>query len=258
MRRFPRIRVQYLAAAALAVGIGGGIYALRGSQANAPAPATAPLVASPRQASTVATASTVVQASSMPWGSRKSTVPRKSTAPPTRPKHESVPSALALLARARLAYAHVPAVVVAGTLVRARLRLTFILHDDRIVADGWLGTGANGEIIGAVTPARSPTFARELGTRCWRPLAKSNVLSSTDIGAKFPPALPGPFGPPVRSRGGWVITGEDSNGALTVLDIDAKTFKLRSLTSSQSGLSFTGSVDALSSVPALPVPEPRC
>ena len=169
-----------------------------------------------------------------------------------------MPSVSALLARARSAYAHVPAVVVTGTLVKARLRLTFILHDDRIVADGWLGTGANGEIIGAVTPAGSPTFARELGTRCWRPLAKSNVLSSTDLGTAFPPALSGPFGPPVRSRGGWAITGEDSNGVVAVFVIDAKTFLLRSLTSTESGFRFTGSVDALSSVPALPVPEPRC
>jgi len=64
-----------------------------------------------------------------------------------------------------------------------------------IVAEAWLGTGANGEVIGAVAPAGSPTYARELGTTCWRPLPASNVLSMTGREAEFPPATslaPGP------------------------------------------------------------------
>ena len=252
--------MQYLVAVAIAIGIGAGIYALRGSQSSAPALATTPVLTSvpARPAAPV-----VAPVPPEPTVRPESTAPRVSKRRPTSAPHPAiaqrtvVPSAVALLARVRSAYVHVPAVVVTGTLVKARLRLTFILHNGRIVADGWLGTGANGEVIGAVTPAGSPTLARELGTRCWRPLAASNVLSSTDIGAAFPPAL-STFGTPARSRGGWAVSGEDSNGALTGFVIDPKTFKLRSMTSSQGGLGFTGTVDALGSVPALPVPEPRC
>jgi hypothetical protein len=257
MRRFARVRVQYLAAVGLAVGIGGGIYALRSSQANAPTRATAPVLTSvpPRPAAPVVASVAPpppVRPGPAPAAKR---VSRAARATPTR---EPVPSTAALLARARLAYANARGVVVAGTLARARLSLTFILDDDRIVADGWLGTGANGEVIGAVTPPGSPTLARELGTECWRPLAASNVLSSTDIGEKFPPLLSRTFGTPVRSRGGWSISREDSNGAFATFVIDAKTFQLRSLTSTDNGLTFSGNVAALSSAPALPVPEPRC
>jgi len=46
MRRLGRIRVQYVAAVALAIAIGGGIYALRSSQSNAPASATVPALSS--------------------------------------------------------------------------------------------------------------------------------------------------------------------------------------------------------------------
>ena len=260
MRRLGRIRVQYLVAVALAIGIGAGIYALRGSQSSAPALATTPVLTSVPARPAAPVVAPVPAESTAP---ATSTAPRVSKRRPTSAPHPAiaqrtvVPSAVALLARVRSAYVHVPAVVVTGTLVKARLRLVFILHNGRIVADGWLGTGANGEVIGAVTPAGSPTLARELGTRCWRPLAASNVLSSTDIGAAFPPAL-STFGTPARSRGGWAVSGEDSNGALTGFVIDPKTFKLRSMTSSQGGLGFTGTVDALGSVPALPVPEPRC
>ncbi len=58
--------------------------------------------------------------------------------------------------------------------------------------------------------------------------------------------------------GGWVISDEDPNGAHYAYVIDATTYQLQSMTSGYGGLSFTGTVDALSSTPVLPVPEPRC
>lgn len=252
MRRFARIRVQYLAAVALAVAIGGGIYALRGSQTKASVPATSPVLSALPRTSPAPTVASVPGTPTAPPVTR----PPRARRQPTHPRNP-VPSAAALLARVRSAYVHVPGVVVNGTLVKARLRMTFVLHDDKIVANGWLGTGANGEVIGAVTPPRSPTFARELGTDCWQSLPKSNVLSPADIGTPFPPTVGSTFGTPVPARGGWAITGE-SDGALTTFVIDAGTFQLRSMTSSQNGLSFSGNAVALSSAPALPVPEPRC
>jgi len=257
MRRLGRIRVQYVAAVALAIAIGGGIYALRSSQSNAPASATVPALSSVPPGPAAPVVASVAPPPTVKPGPAPATK-RVSRAAWAKPKRDPVPSAAALLARVRLAYASVPAVVVTGALVRARLRLTVILHDDRIVAEGWVGTGANGEVIGAVAPTGSPTYARELGTKCWRPLAASDVQSLSDIGTEFPPLLPRTFGTPVRSRDGWSMSGEDSNGAIATFVVDAKTFQLRSLTSTDSGLTFTGSVDALSSAPALPVPEPRC
>lgn len=269
MGRLERIRVQYLAAVALAVGIGGGIYALRSSQTNAPAPPTAPLAVPVKGAATVAQASTVAETSTVAQTStpahtstvpRRSTPTRASTAPRSTPQRHTAPSAPALFARARLAYAHVPAVVAVGYLNTARLRFTFILRNGKIVAGAMVGTAANGGTTELVGTAGSPTFARAPGAKCWRPFAASDPQSLTDIGSAFPPDFPagGVIGTPVRSQGGWVISDEDPNGAHYAYLIDATTYQLQSMTSGYGGLSFTGTVDALSSTPVLPVPEPRC
>lgn len=238
MRRLAEVPIQYVAAVVLLVGLAVGIYALKGSQTSSPSAATTPVAAAPRSA----------------------TAPGSATAPAVKPASGGATSGQALLARARLAFAHVPAITTTLSIGNKGWdQFRSVLRNDRIVAEAFVGKAQDGQTTELVVRAGSPTYAHEPGTKCWRPLAASSPQSISDIGTQFPPALPAGANvePTLPTRGGWLVpvqVGRDN----TMFTIDARTHLVTSVLSSSGAIRVGGDVQTLSSVPALPQPEPRC
>ena len=227
MRRLLDIPLEYLIAGLLAVALGVGIYALRGSNssattppvASAPAPATHPAASSPGQPGN--------------------------------------PLSAALIARSRRAYEHVRAVTVHAHVANASLTFTMILRHGKVVAESFIGERP-GRVSELVAPNGPATYGRAAANACWGVVPASAPQTLTDVGHSFPDfdtnttlLAPQPV------AGGWAVNAEHK-GQLEAYILDGRTHLVRALSGQQGGIQVTMHVRNLASVPRLPAPEPRC
>jgi hypothetical protein len=175
----------------------------------------------------------------------------RSLAPPTGNQQ-----GLRLLARVHRAYAHVPAATLRGRVGAFAFRITLVLRSGVIVAEQYVSSGPGGTTELVRRPG-APTYAREPGSACWRPLAASDRQAITDVGIRFPDRPHMRVQRPRRTAGGWLLPAV-GDGVQTVFLIDAKSLLLRSVTIAAPGRRVLERVSRLRSAPSLFTPQPRC
>jgi len=233
VRRVASIPVEYVAALAVAVFLGVGIYVLRQSQTSSTASRAAPLLRYANGESIAA--------------------PGTVFSPP------SDLSGLTLLRRAQRAYARIPAVEITATVEDTSVRLTDILQADEAVAEEGLVQSRRTGTTTLVAPAGLPTFERAPGTSCWRTLARTSPQALDDVGQHFPPspASQSAVQSPRRTRDGWLV-GVGASGQIATYEIDAKTYLVRTIDAGAGSAHVSEDVHAVGAPPKLAVPEPRC
>lgn len=162
---------------------------------------------------------------------------------------------LMLLARVHHAYLHVPAVTLSGRSGSLSFRFTLVLRSGVGVAEQFVGRQPNGTTM--LVAHGTPTFVRDLGTSCWRPLAASSPQTFDNIGLPFPDQTPMRVRAPHRVPGGWVLPVVAAGDSGTFA-IDGKSLLVRSFTLDSQGAAVLEKATTLHSTPTFPDPEPRC
>jgi hypothetical protein len=162
---------------------------------------------------------------------------------------------LALLARVHHAYLHVPAVTLSGRSGSLSFRFTLVLRSGIGVAEQFVGREPNGTTM--LVAHGSPTFVRDPGTSCWRPLAASSPQTFANIGLPFPDQTPMRVRAPRRTPAGWALPVVAAGDAGTFA-IDGRSLLVRSFTLDSQGAAVVEKATALHSTPKLPDPRPRC
>jgi hypothetical protein len=167
------------------------------------------------------------------------------------------PAGLALLAHVHRAYVGVPAVAISGRTGSFSFRFTLVLRSGIGVAEQFVGRGATGTTL-LVQRRRSPTFAREPGTSCWRALPAADPQSFENIGLRFPDQAGMRVGAPRRTSNGWLLPVSIDREPATFA-IQGGSMLIRSITiNAQQGRRLIEHVSILHSAPRLLTPEPRC
>jgi hypothetical protein len=163
---------------------------------------------------------------------------------------------LALLASVHRAYADVPGVAVSGRARSLGFRFSLVLRSGVVVGASFVG--ASGPAATALVTRRGgPTFAREPGSSCWRPLASSDPQAFGNLGLPFPDQPKTRVLAPRRTASGWLlpVVSDGQRGSFAV----ARSHRVRTITVAlPSGSRVVEQVEALSAAPSLPNPEPRC
>jgi hypothetical protein len=162
---------------------------------------------------------------------------------------------LKLLARIHHAYLHVPAVTLSGRSGSFSFQFTVILRSDVGVAEQFISREPTGTTM--LVARGSPTFARDPGTACWRPLAASSPRTFDNIGLPFPDQASMRVGAPRRTSTGWLLPVV-ADGDRGTFAIDGKSLFVRSFTLRSQGADVLEQATTLRSTPKLLVPEPRC
>jgi hypothetical protein len=176
------------------------------------------------------------------------------------------PAGLALLARVREAYAHVPGVAITGSanlpgLGHLRVRFTQLLRKSRIVAEEGDITGS-GTTRTLVKRLGTATFVRDTGDSCWREIPATDPADLTDVGLRFLGAYRQRLGKPRRSGTSWLLPAraQDKDGTKGQLTyrIDRASLAVISLTAVVQGGKVVERFRSLRSTPKLAVPKPPC
>jgi hypothetical protein len=163
---------------------------------------------------------------------------------------------LTLLERVHQAYVGVPAVTLSGRAGSLSFRFTLLLHKGRGIAEQFVSSGPSGTTK-LVARRGSPTFAREPGSSCWRPLAASDPQSFENIGLPFPDQPHMRLKAPRQTATEWLLPVVADGGPGTFA-IDRKAMLIRSFTLTTHGIRIIEQARALHSAPTLLLPQPRC
>ena len=166
------------------------------------------------------------------------------------------PKGLALLGRVHGAYRGVPGVTSRLRLGTTSFATTIILRSGVVVGEQLVVQTPTGTTT-TVAHGSGPTYAREAGKSCWRALARSDQQSFDDLGMRFPDE-PGLRVHAPRSAGTTWKLDVVAGGQPATFVIDKKSLRVRSVTFSSNGGTFTESVRTLKSAPKVAVPAPRC
>jgi hypothetical protein len=164
---------------------------------------------------------------------------------------------LALLGRVHRAYAGVPGVVVSGRTGTLSFRFTLVLAAGTATAEEFDGHDTGG-VTTLVARRPGPTYAREPGSSCWRPLSPSDPQAFENLGLPFPDQPAMAVHAPKKTARGWDLTAV-ADGTPATLAIDGATLQVRSITiAPRPGLRISERVAALASAPRVTTPSPRC
>jgi len=166
------------------------------------------------------------------------------------------PKGLALLGRVHGAYRNVPGITSHLRLGTTSFATTIVLRSGVVVGEQLAVQTPTGTTT-TVARGSGPTYARDAGKTCWRRLSASDQQAFDDLGMRFPDE-PGLRVKAPRSAGTtWKLDVLASNQPATFV-IDKRSLRVKSVTFSNNGSTFTEAVRTLKSAPKLAVPALLC